>query len=325
MENANMIITDGMPTENGGMPQENKPKEKSAIASRERKRLIFYILMLIFPLFNFAVFYVYVNLGMFELAFTKYDLTSAGFVGHFAWFDNFTYIFNFMSTKMEMVTLSMSFYAFTLCMMPIAVIFSYYIYKGYPAANFFRVILYLPSIMSGIVMTFLYRMLFEFVFKTPLSIPAILFYNVWASFGMNMIMYIGAMCGINTSIPESANLDGATAIQEFWFITIPMIFPTIRTFLVMGIVHLFTNSANLYSFYGGNLDVTQLGTKYGPLGYFMTVEKLSATLNKDKLIYPDQHLSYPELSALGVVITLATLPVTLIIRRLLEKYGPSED
>ena len=53
--------------------------------------------------------------------------------------------------------------------------------------------------------------------------------------------------------------------------------------------------------------------------------KLSATLNKDKLLYPDQHLSYPELSALGVVITLATLPVTLIIRRLLEKYGPSED
>ncbi|MBE7080975.1 MAG: sugar ABC transporter permease [Clostridiales bacterium] len=319
MENTNVITNDGMLTENGGMPQEKAPKEKNQIASRQRKRLIFYICMLIFPLLNFSVFYVYVNLDMFKLAFMHYELdpSGVGYLGTFVWFENFEYVVNFISTRMHMVTMSMSFYFYTLVCMPIAVIFSYYIYKGYPAANFFRVVLYLPSIFSGVVMVMLYQYLFRYVFRTELLLGHILFYNVWASFGMNIIMYTGAMCGINTSIPESASLDGATAIQEFWYITIPMIFPTIRTFLVMGIVHLFTNSANLYTFYGNSSPLR-------PLGYWMTVEKLDGSL-VSRAIDPENHMNYPQLSALGVIITVATLPVTLIIRRLLEKYGPSED
>ncbi len=321
MENTEMIITEGMPTENGGMPQNNQPKAKRQILSREKKRLIFYILMLIFPMLNFAVFYVYVNLDMFKLAVTHYELdpTGIGYISSFVWFDNFAFVIDFMSTRLDMVTMSMSFYLFTLCMMPIAVIFSYYIYKGYPAANFFRVILYLPSIFSGVVMVLLYKLLFQWVFETELALGHILFYNVWASFGMNIIMYVGAMCGINTSIPESASLDGATAIQEFWFITIPMIFPTIRTFLVMGVVHLFTNSANLYTFYDAYSPLR-------PMGYWMTVEKLNSSLvSRGSAILDDGHMTYPQLSALGVIITLMTLPVSLILRRVLEKYGPSED
>ncbi len=320
MENANMIITEGMPAENGGMPQEKAPKEKNEMASRKTKRLIFYILMMIFPIVNFCMFYVYVNLDMFRMAFVhyEYDPSGIGYLSSFVWFDNFKYVINFMATRMDKITLSMSFYLYTLVCMPIAVIFSYYIYKGYPAANFFRVVLYLPSIFSGVVMVLLYQLLFQYVFKMPLELGHILFYNVWASFGMNIIMYTGAMCGINTSIPESASLDGATAIQEFWFITLPMIFPTIRTFLVMGVVHLFTNSANLYTFYGAT-------SKIQPMGYFMTVEKLSGGLVNDRVEDPLEHMDYPQLSALGVMITAATLPVSLILRRLLEKYGPSED
>lgn len=326
MKNLDMITANGMPAENGGIPQEEMPRNEKKTLSREKKRLIFYILMLIFPLANFALFYVYVNIDMFKLAFTSYDyVLGKGYIAEFVWFENFEYVFNFLSTRMFMVGQSMLFYLFTLCMMPIAVIFSYYVYKGYPAANFFRVILYLPSIFSGIVMVLLYRYMFSAVFKTELLLGHILFYNVWASFGMNMIMYIGAMCGINTSIPESAQLDGATAIQEFWYITIRMIFPTIRTFLVVGLVNLFTNSANLYTFYGNQ---AASYTDARPFGYWMQLEKLMAKDVNNGLILRNDNgnvMAFPQLSALGIVITFITLPVTLGVRRLLEKYGPSED
>ncbi len=321
MENSNLITTNGMPSENGGISQEKMPKKEKRTLSREKKRLIFYILMLIFPLVHFSIFYIYVNLDMFKLAFTAYEKGTFGYVSHFVWFDNFTYVFNFMSTRLGMVGQSMSLYAFSLCTTPIVIIFSYYIYKGYPAANFFRVILYMPSIFSGIVMVLLYKTMFSTVFEIDIELIHILFYNVWASFGMNMIMYIGAMCGINVSIPESAQLDGVTAIQEFWYITLPMIFPTIRTFLVVGLVHLFTNSANLYTFYGNQ-------SKIRPFGYWMQVEKLAAAEYKNGLLIrpsTTEVMAFPQLSALGVVITLFTLPVTLIVRRLLEKYGPSEN
>ena len=184
MENTNMIITNGVPTENGSAPQEKAPKEKNQLASRAKKRLIFYILMLIFPMANFCMFYVYVNLDMFKLAFTHYDLdpTGFGYIVSFVGFDNFAFVFDFLSKRIFMVTQSMSFYFFTLAMMPIAVIFSYYIYKGYPAANFFRVILYLPSIFSGVVMVLLYKLLFAWVFEIELAIGHILFYNVCQSY-----------------------------------------------------------------------------------------------------------------------------------------------
>ena len=320
MENTNIIIN-GVPTENGSAPQEKMPKEKNQFASRAKKRLIFYILVLLFPLANFTLFYVYVNLDMFKLAFSHYELdpTGVGYIVSFVGFDNFAFVFDFLSERIFMITQSMSFYFYSLVCMPIAVIFSYYIYKGYPGALFFRVVLYLPSIFSGVVMVLLYKLIFAWVFEMELAIGHILFYNVWASFGMNIVMYCGAMCGINVSIPESAQLDGASAIQEFWFITIPMIFPTIRTFLVMGIVHLFVNSANLFTFY-------DMYSPIKPLGYWMTVEKLSSDLvSRGSPELDLNHMTYPQLSALGVIITLATLPVSLIVRRLLEKYGPSED
>ncbi len=321
MENIKLVTNEGMPTENGGMPQNNLPKNKDALASRAKKRLIFYILMLIFPLLNVAVFYVYINLDMFRLAFSHFELDASGlgYVGKFVWFENFSFVFEFLSTRMDMVTQSMAFYAFSLVCMPIAVIFSYYLYKGYPGALFFRVVLYMPSIVSGVVMVLIYKLLFSWVFETELALGHILFYNVWASFGMNIVMYTGAMCGINVSIPESASLDGATAIEEFWYITIPMIFPTIRTFLVMGITNLFVNSANLFTFYDHYSPIK-------PMGYWMTIEKLNGSLvSRGSAIADEGHMTYPQLSALGLLITCATLPVTLIVRRLLEKYGPSED
>ena len=324
MENTEILTTEGMPTENGGMPEQNIPKEKKQMMTRAQKRLIFYILMLIFPLANVAVFYVYVNFDMIRMSFFQYTEQGITIETTFVWFDNYKYVLDFVINRFSMVAMSMSFYFYSLICMPIAVIFSYYLYKGYPAALFFRVVLYMPSIFSGIVMILVYKAVLLNLFGVNLDLALsenlgyILFYNVWASFGMNIVMYTGAMCGINVSIPEPASLDGATAIQEFWFITIPMIFPTIRTFLVMGLVHFFTNSANLYTFYGGE-------SKIIPMGYFMQVEKLAARLHLGGLQHPEEHMTLSHLSALGVVITAFTLPISLIVRRLLEKYGPSED
>ena len=62
-------------------------------------------------------------------------------------------------------------------------------------------------------------------------------------------MYSNAMSGIPQEIVESAHLDGATGINEFWKITLPMVYPTLSTFLITGVAGLFTNQINLYSLY----------------------------------------------------------------------------
>ena len=140
-------------------------------------------------------------------------------------------------------------------------------------------------------------------------------FNLWIGFGVNVLLFQGAMEGINPSVVESAQLDGVNLLQEFFYITIPMIFPTFVTFLVLGLAGIFTNQMNLFSLYGTSADA-HLQT----FGYFMYLQSL-----KSDVIASSGFYSYSELAALGLVLTLIVFPVTFGTRKLLEKFGPSTD
>ena len=72
-----------------------------------------------------------------------------------------------------------------------------------------------------------------------------------AIFGFaNVLMYIGAMSRIPGGVVESAKLDGASPMQEFFKITLPLILPTIMVYVTTGIAGIFTNQVNLYTFFG---------------------------------------------------------------------------
>lgn len=59
--------------------------------------------------------------------------------------------------------------------------------------------------------------------------------NIWKSFGFNSILYMSAITSIDTSLYESAKLDGAGRGQQMWYITLPSIKPTIAIMLIMAV------------------------------------------------------------------------------------------
>ena len=59
--------------------------------------------------------------------------------------------------------------------------------------------------------------------------------NIWKSFGFNSILYMSAITAIDTSLYESAKLDGATRLEQIWYITLPSIRPTIAIMLIMAV------------------------------------------------------------------------------------------
>ena len=133
-------------------------------------------------------------------------------------------------------------------------------------------------------------------------------------------MFSGTMSGINDSVVEASKIDGANVIQEFFHITIPMSFPTITTFVIIGIAAIFTDQAHLYTFYVEDAQGME------NIGYFLYVQSLRSdviakTIETKGLVY----LSYPEISAFGLIITAVIIPVTFIVRWLMNKFGPSED
>lgn len=302
--------------------------EKERILKGKHKDLIFYILMMAFPVLQFCIFYIGVNGGSILMAFQRIDIAN----NTTTWtFDNISGAFKLMTSGdglMSVAKMSIISYLLLLCIgTPLGMLFSYYIYKKLPLSGAFRVILFLPSIISAIVMVtifqfFVERAIPEFVrvftgakisglMENPdTRFATIIFYNIWVGFGTSVLMYANGMSGISPEMVESAHLDGATGLKEFWHITLPMVYPTLSTFLITGIAGIFTNQINLFSFYGSGAP-----EKVQTYGYYLYTRTQRAASRAE----------YPELSAMGLLLTFIVVPLTLLVKWALEKFGPKED
>ena len=237
--------------------------------SGKRKDVIFYVLMMAFPVIQFIVFYIVVNGGSFLLAFQNINIVT----NTTTWtFDSVARMAKMLVTDHGMLTiLKTSFVSYFLLLIigtPLGLLFSYYIFKKLPLSGAFRVILFLPSIISAIVMVTIFqffveravpelvRILFHktisgLMENTATRFGTVIFYNIWVGFGTGVLMYANGLSGISQEIIDAAHVDGATGFREFWSITLPSIFPTISTFVITGVAGIFTSQLNLLSFYGG--------------------------------------------------------------------------
>ena len=57
--------------------------------------------------------------------------------------------------------------------------------------------------------------------------------GVWQSFGFNSIIYIAAIAGIDPCLYEAGKIDGITKFKQVWYITLPMIAPTITILFIL--------------------------------------------------------------------------------------------
>ncbi len=308
---------------------ENKPKQKTPM-KRETKRIVFYTLMMIFPMLQFLIFYVYVNFSEILLAFQMYAPIEGQAVGYHITYslENFVYVFNYVFNvrNIPLITNSVIYYVLhTVVGTTLALAFSYYIYKKYFFAEFFRVILFLPQVISGLVVSLLFKYICEDVYivlsgqkmgligNPDTTFFTLIIYNLWLGFGTNILLYAGAMSGINDSIVESAHLDGVNVIQEFIYITFPMIFSTFSTFIITGLSGIFTQQLHLFTFFS-----TSAPLEVRTLGYYIYISTLRSGVIRESNLF-----TYGELSALGLMITIIVMPITFGVRALLEKYGPS--
>lgn len=312
-------------------------KKQSVKNTRMRSRIIFYCAIMVLPLLQFCVFYIYTHINSFLLAFQNYSINKSG-VGYdivFAGFDNFKTAFRLLTEKSHLIKNSLIAYAIcNLGVICLSLIFSFYIYKRFIGHGLFRVILFMPQILSGVVFAILFQYIAtnlypDLVFRitgqnvlgflsrdSETKFITLVLFCVWVGFGSNVLLFTGSMSGIDQSLVESASLDGVNLVQEFWYITLPMIFPTITTFLVTGMASIFNNQMSLYTFYGGAAD-----PKVQNLAYYIYVQ----TKESDVISPSMKYMSYSEIVALGLLLTAVVFPASFALRKVLEKYGPRTD
>ena len=309
-----------------GFLTRGKKEKTRKMSSKKKKDLFFYILMMAYPVAYFLIFYVGINFNSIALAFKTYEFDAANHQ-YTAWagFANFKGIFNeYAASNLLSNALknSVVLYFIGLLFVPLGLLFSFYIAKKAFGHEFFKVMLFLPSILSALILVILYKYVMERLYPAIMlewfgkeatgllanpdtRFGALVFYTFLTSFGTSVLIYSSAMSRIPESILESAKIEGVTGLQEFWYITLPLIFPTISTFLIVGIAGIFTNQFNLFSVYG-----VSAPTSIYTLGYYLFAETAYAN-----------SLSYPRLSAFGILFTVIVIPLTFGLRFVLEKFG----
>lgn len=304
----------------------SRPK-KGVFWSEKRKDVLFYSLAIALPVLQFCIFYIGVNFNSILLSFQTYDRTTERLI--FCGFENFK---NVLTEFFTGYTLKNGFFnslkvwaLTTVITLPLSLLFSYFIYKKFPLAKFFKIALFLPQVVSGMVTVVVYMyfieravpMLVEACFHKSiegwLSNPdtrfgALLFYNVFYSFGSYMLLFLGGMNGVDPAVVEAGKIDGATGVKEFWYIVMPEVYPTFVTFFVLGVAGILSNQFSLFSFYG-----IEAGSNVMTFGYYLYAKTSVAT-----------DAEYPQLAAIGLLATLFIVPITLLVKRGLEKIGPKE-
>lgn len=291
----------------------------------------FYVGILIVPIIQICLFYIYVNFNSIALSFKEYKEVADGVWSYsFNGFNNYGKVLKDLFSEYVLITSlknSMILFAATLIFSVLfSSIFAYYIFKKYPFHSLFRIILFLPQIISSVIMVIIFKYLaeelvpelmlklFNVQVKGLLSnsdtlFGAVVVYSVFIGYGPNMLLFSGAMSEINYATIEAGQLDGVNVFQEYVHIVFPAIWPTMITLTIITIAGIFTNQANLYTLLGNKVDYSSY-----VMGHYLFYNTTIAT-------YAD----YPYLATLGVLFTLVLFPVSMLVRWAMYKFGPSTD
>lgn len=207
--------------------------------------ILFFIFMIV-PTFN--VF----RMSLFEKGAYTPDEIFVGFANFKAAFSDPKFIRSCQNMILLIVVVTIITFSFAIVF---AAILTREKVKG---SDFFRVIFYIPNILSVVVIAGIFSAIYKpengmlnsiiGIFKKDMATNPILWKGedlvmvslviamVWQAIGYYMVMYMASMSAVSESLYESAGLDGATRFQQFFQITIPLIWTNIRTTLTFFII-----------------------------------------------------------------------------------------
>lgn len=308
--------------------------EKKSTAWFKTKKAIFIVSFLAISFFNFAVFWVYINFDTIKMTFCDWNQRTQSF----QWnnFENYRLILDelFHGSDQARIQWWNSFRSIpiNLIILPFAIITAYAFYKKAYGTTIYRVIFYLPSIISIVILTDAYCEMFKVTSDTVgpiagllaqlginpnptwLSInsentliwPLIYVFCIVNGLSTNVILINSAMQKIPDEISEAARLDGCSFFRELFSISIPLVMPTLTTWMTAIVTSVFGFYLQPMLIAGNNPNVSTV-----PMVIFNAVS--AGDGNPNTLITAATY---------GLILSLFMLPFILIIRLTMKKLTP---
>ena len=212
---------------------------------KDRDPLKKYFPIFVLPtLICFIMFFVVPFIMGIGLSFTKFttvtDITAfVGFKNYIKAFtaDNeFVHALGFTSLFTVVSVITVNVFAFALSLI---------LTKGIRGTNFFRSIFFMPNLIGGIVLGYIWNLLIngvllryfgeDITFKTQYGFWGLVILTNWQLIGYMMVIYIAGLQNIPSDVLEAAQIDGSSSLRTLFKIKIPMVMPsiTICTFLTL--------------------------------------------------------------------------------------------
>lgn len=214
--------------------------------------------------------------------------------------------------------------------LPLSLVLAVILNQQLRGRNWLRAIYFMPTIISSAVMAVVFFIIFnsyngilnQYLLKFHLiseridwlgpkhAMMTTILIAVWGAVGNYMLLFLAGLQNIPNDVYESASLDGASRLQQFWYLTLPLLGPVLQIVIMLAII----NSLKGY-------ESIMVLTEGGPVGktevmYLYVYKLFFPTPSAGAVI--DQQFGYG--SAVGfttaVIVGIITLAYHLMSRRL---------
>ncbi len=220
-----------------------------------KRRTGFLILCVAPATILFFIFMIVPTLNVFRMS--LYERGAYSPTETFVAFNNFKVLFSDTKFIQAMQNTILLIVVVTIITFALALVFAGILTREkIKGSNFFRVIFYIPNILSVVVISGIFSAIYKpdngllnsiIGLFTDLTNPilwkgeslvmvSLIIAMIWQAVGYYMVMYMASMAAVPLDIYESASIDGAGRMRQFFQITIPLIWTNIRTTLTFFII-----------------------------------------------------------------------------------------
>ncbi|MBQ2986250.1 MAG: sugar ABC transporter permease [Tyzzerella sp.] len=209
---------------------------------------------------------------------------------------------------------------------PLKVLVSYFIYKKVPLAGVYRILFFLPSIIFSVALAMIFQKMIsvngfiaqwvqdwlnlsqppELLADSRFANTVVILHMLWLTFPGDLIIWGGTFTRIPNDVLESAQIDGVNWWKEFTMITVPMVWPTVALQMVLMFCGIFGASGAVFLLTKG-----MYGTMTISAWMYLQLYNLTGS--------PHTSNAYNYMSAVGLIITVIAIGISLGIRKWTDK------
>jgi len=252
-------------------------------------------------------------------AFTDWNGLTAS--AHFTGLDNLRALFADQQARLALITTIEFAVCFVVLTNLVGLVLAVLLDRHLKTRFLLRTVFFAPVVMSQLATAFIWRFLFDYsgplngaldllglpgLKRTWLADPtwsfwAVVVVLVWQFSGLAMVILLAGLQGIPQEVEEAAVIDGATAWQRFWGVTLPLLVPTLNTSVQLSVISGLAVFDQVLALTGG-----------GPLG---TTETLATQVYKQTFVYGRFGYGTALALMLAVLIAVAAVAQQLAQRR----------